>query len=1252
MTDRDPIDEALRPVLELPEATWSSAVAELCSRHPAHAAEIRRRFGVLCEFGLHEPLASSAREIAAPERLGEFHLLERLGQGGMGIVHVARQARLDRLVALKLVRPEQLYFEGARERFRREIAAVARLSHPGIVSVFAVGEEQGIPYLAMELLRGASLEDVLSALAGRRSEDLSGADLANVVRTRAGAAVDTALREAFTGSWTTVCTEITRHLAQAIAHAHEQGIVHRDVKPSNVMVTVEGRVVLLDFGLAQPAGTDRMTRAGGHVGSLPYMAPEQLRGEGGDARTDVYALGVLLRELLTLRQPFLAASQAATRERVLQGEGRALAADNKAVSWELATVCAKATEPDARRRYASAAEFAQDLENVLSRRPIAARPASALRRVVRWAQRRPTLATSLVLGACLAVGTPTAIAVGIAGQRDRARAAETLQEQKSFEANLAAAWAALQLHDVGEARRRLEACSEASRGFEWQHLALAVDGSLAVLRGHADSVGAIAMTRDSRRLASGDDQGRVRLWDLARGVVTHEFTHHRAGIDQLAFRADGSHLLVHDREGHTSLVDVAARTVRAERHGVNRRESVWLGTDGRSLLANLGGWRFVELDPDALTARRTIVLEAVGSAPESVLVHDGRHLASVSGYRLDVWDLQSGRSCLRLPDATHVGFSALNLSDAGDRVVLAEPNGRILVTEIPSGRLVQVLGASFAVRDVAFDPTGRYLVAGGRDGAVRCWEIVTGRLLGIHSGHDGPIRCVASAGSRVLIATGGADRHVRLWSPFGSRAHFELRAHVGAVTNVAFLAGGDLLVTASEDGSVRICDAIHGMPHFSRLDYPHHVNALAIGAGTPTIFAAYHGSLTTVDPAASPQPPGVPLGSGWILDLATARDRVLIAGQDGCQIAPRDDPASSRTLLGPLGAFTRCALGRAARLAYATHASGAIVRWDLDAEGPGRVLATESGAIADLALDAAERTLLLVVGHDLVLRDAHDGHVVWRRASSSRPLSVVALPGSRRIVTGHTDGSVVFWDATRGEPLLTRRLGDSPVRALACDERGRAIAAGCQDGTCQVLRGSSAALANDVLRSAGILAARSLHADLRADSRAGLHTRVDVLAAIDARLDLDPEVREWMRENERWSLPLPWCTLSAAAEMAAQPDLPAERYLAVRKVAEAYLAQVSPKSRFATGILALASMRLSDPERALAWAATLTDTELSGEDWPEAALRAGRALARRARGDDAGARADLAQLARLAELHDAPGSIVSLWREVETALSR
>src|SRR5262245_14455379 len=267
----DRVGELMERCLARPEAEQRDAIEQACAEHPDVAAELRARVAFLSGIGLGP---ESAPDV--PERLGEFRLLERLGGGGMGVVHRAEQGSLGRIVALKLVRPELLFFSGARDRFRREIETIARLHHPGIVQVFVAGEDRGVPWFAMELVEGCSLAEVLASLSVRAPESLSGSDLLRVVRERTKTAETAAPPlPAFTRSWTAACVEITRQVAEALDHAHAQGIVHRDVKPSNVLLTPDGRARLVDFGLTSSVQDERITRSGAQVGTLHYMSPQQ-----------------------------------------------------------------------------------------------------------------------------------------------------------------------------------------------------------------------------------------------------------------------------------------------------------------------------------------------------------------------------------------------------------------------------------------------------------------------------------------------------------------------------------------------------------------------------------------------------------------------------------------------------------------------------------------------------------------------------------------------------------------------------------------------------------------------------------------------------------------------------------------------------------------------------------------------------------------------------------------------------------------
>jgi serine/threonine protein kinase len=221
--------------------------------HPSLADRLRERLHKLERAGLLGPSEDAAAEI--PAQLGEFKLQKRLGSGGMGVVFLAEQVSLGRTVALKLVRPEQRFFPGARARFRREVEAVARLGDAGIVPIYSVGQDQGVDFFAMEYVRGASLGDVIAARARDAAERAGGP------RGRGGrcdarrAAGADPLPEVFAGTWVQTCCRIVLRMARAAQHAHERGVVHRDLKPNNTMVTPDGRVLLLDFGLAAAAGT-------------------------------------------------------------------------------------------------------------------------------------------------------------------------------------------------------------------------------------------------------------------------------------------------------------------------------------------------------------------------------------------------------------------------------------------------------------------------------------------------------------------------------------------------------------------------------------------------------------------------------------------------------------------------------------------------------------------------------------------------------------------------------------------------------------------------------------------------------------------------------------------------------------------------------------------------------------------------------------------------------------------------------------
>jgi serine/threonine protein kinase len=414
----DEVELLLAQCLERAPQERSARLDELCTRHPTQSGELRRRWGLLASMGLVDDAPADVDEF--PAELGDFALQRRLGGGGMGVVFLARQRSLSREVALKLIRADQLYFPRVRERFRREAEAVARLAHPGVVPIYQVGEERGVPFYAMEHVAGATLAKLLETLAARAPDTLHGADLLAALRRELGDDFAPPADSLFEVSWTEACVRIARDVADALEHSHERGVLHRDIKPSNVMLTRDGRARLIDFGLTLLEGDSAQTRTGAQLGTLPYMAPEQVRGERLlDGRVDVYGLGVTLYELLALQLPFRGADAVQLQAAILEGRPPPIRARNRRVGAELETVCLVALERDVARRYASAASLRDDLDRLLARQPIRVRAAGPFVRTLRFAERRPGLVAALAAGLLVAVAAPTAFLL-----REQAHASE------------------------------------------------------------------------------------------------------------------------------------------------------------------------------------------------------------------------------------------------------------------------------------------------------------------------------------------------------------------------------------------------------------------------------------------------------------------------------------------------------------------------------------------------------------------------------------------------------------------------------------------------------------------------------------------------------------------------------------------------------------------------------------------------------------------------------------------------------------
>lgn len=931
--------------------------------------------------------AGAGAPLAAGARVGDFAVVAVLGEGGGGTVYEAEQSDPRRRVALKVIRV-RAHSDAAHRRFRDETAILARLQHPAIAHVYAAGVRDGgdtpQPWIAMELVRGAR----------------------GIVR---WAREERASRDA--------CIRIAITVCEALHHAHENGFVHRDVTPGNVLVGADGSPKVVDFGVAHTEASPDGA-AGMVVGTPAYAAPEQLEGRAADRRADVFGLGAVLHELLTGALPHdvdaMPFADAARTKRTLAVTPPHRT--TRGIPRDLSAIVLRALAPEPANRYPTAAALAADLERFLADEPVHAYGGGTAYHVAKFVRRRRAAAAAIAgIGAALVGGA--AVSLSFAVENARAR---DVAERRTYAAEIAAAAAGLRVDDAAEARRRLDRAPAALRDWEWRHLAARVDGSeeQAVLAGRELWYGAAA--RDGTALVTGVDRAgpgpRGTFAALVRrdGTLAREWT----------FRPDYDRLLLH-RTGDDG-AEIASWPT-ADVNGVpcgalspdGARVVIGLNTGG-ALLCDVGSGA-ERMIPDAHGDR----IIAARFAPQG----DVFATAGKDG-RARLWSWASGTLLRDFPDHGD-RVICLDFDAAGTFLVTGCRDGTIRVHDAATGDVVRrLVGHEASVEGVAVSPDGTRLASASRDRTARLWDLRDGRALAVGRSHTSNVRDVAFDPSGARYATASWDGTLRIWDARTGAETGVLRGHESWVTAAGFASVPPRLVSFSRDGTLRRWDPdLPDVPTCRGLR--DRARSLAFAPdGSQVAAVCGDGRLLFLDPA-SAAVEGAVEGAAVRSAVYTGPRQVLVSADDGPG-EPGPPPTSRLEMwAAPVGARP------AARVRVVAELRG-IAR---------RTLALDRGGSRVWVADAGERGIECI--------DVATGAVVTAQPAPT-PVGALACDGRGSVVIGDHDGSVHVANASfawRGaRPARPARPARSRVLSLAFDDAGGRIAAAFDDGTICVLR--------------------------------------------------------------------------------------------------------------------------------------------------------------------------------------------------------